>query len=96
MKLSDEEFMSKLSKHPSLRSRFEQLLRVIDNPDGKTTRADAAEELVTSELRSLGSEMLHEWAQEEAVRSAETVLNSGVSVKKKSKKKSTGTAPTET
>jgi len=95
MELSDEEFMSKLSKHPSLRNRVERLLKVVENPDGRSTRADDAEELVTVELRALGNEMLHEWARDEALKSEEAVLNSGVVVKKKSKKNSTGTPPTE-
>lgn len=91
MKLSKEEFMSKLLHHPSLINRVERLLEIIENPDGRSTRADDVEELVTIELRALGNEMLHEWARDEALKSKEAVLNSGVVVKKKSKKNSTGT-----
>jgi hypothetical protein len=49
--------------------------------------------LVTTELRSLGNEMLSEWAKNEHTRCEETLLKENVSVKKKSKKNSTGTPP---
>ena len=91
MKSSAEEFMNKLLKHPALLDRFEKLLDIIENADGNSTRADDAEELVTVELRALGGEMLHDWAREGALKSEEAILKSGVSVKKKFKKNSTGT-----
>jgi hypothetical protein len=93
MTLTDEEFLSKLKAHPSLKNRFEQLLTIIDNPDGRSNLADDAEMLVTTELRSLGNEMLSEWAKNEHTRCEETLLKENVSVKKKSKKNSTGTPP---
>lgn len=95
MPLTDEQFLSKLKEHPALKARFEHLLTIIDNPDGRSTLADNAEMLVTTELRSLGKEMLHEWAINEHSRSEETMLDSGVSVKKKTKKNSTGIPPME-
>jgi hypothetical protein len=39
--------------------------------------------------------MLQEWAADELERSQETLLNSGVTVERKSKKNSTGTQPME-
>jgi hypothetical protein len=95
MSLTNEEFLKKLDNHPALRTRIEGLFTIIDNPDGRSTRADDAELLVQQELRSLGREMLQEWAADELERSQETLLNSGVTVERKSKKNSTGTQPME-
>lgn len=96
MTLTDDEFLSKLKAHPALKNRFEQLLTIIDNPDGRSSLADDAEMLVVTELRTLGNEMLGEWAKNEHTRCEETLLESGVSVKKKTKKNSIGIPPTET
>lgn len=93
MKLSDEELIGKLSKHTFLRDRVEGLLDIVENPDGRFTRADDAEEQVTVELRSLGNEMLREWAQDASLKSEKAVLNSGVVVKKKSKKSNSPATP---
>lgn len=94
MTLTDKEFLDKLNSHPKLKTRVEQLLTIIDNPDGRSTLADDAEMLVRTELNALGAEMLCEWAKDEHVRSEETLLKTGVSVKKKLKKNSTGIQPT--
>jgi hypothetical protein len=96
MTLTDEEFLLKLKAHASLKNRFENLLTIIDNPDGRSSLADDAEMLVTTELRTLGNEMLSEWAKNEHTRCEETLLESGVSVKKKSKKNFIGIPLTET
>jgi hypothetical protein len=92
---SAEQLIGKISKHPKLMDRVNRLLDIVDNADGKATLADDAEARVICELRELGKEMLEEWAKDESQRREESVLNSGVAVKKKTKKNSIGIRPME-
>jgi len=82
---------TRLSKHPELPNRIDRLLDIIENQDGQATLADDVEERVVGEMRKFGKEVLEEWAKDESQRREDIVLNSGFSVKKKSKKNSTGT-----
>ena len=86
-----EQISARLSKHPELWNRIDRLLNIVENQDGRATLADDAEERVIREMRKFGQEILGEWAREGAKREEEAVLNSGINVKRKSKKNSTGT-----
>lgn len=90
-----ERISARLSNHPELWSRIDRLLDIVENQDGRATLADDAEEQVIVEIRKFGQEILGEWAKEGAKKQEEAVLNSGVSVKRKSKKKSIGIPPME-
>ena len=91
MKASVDRISARLSKHPELLNRIDRLLDIIENQDGQATLADDVEERVVGEMRKFGKEVLEEWAKDESQRREENVLSSGVYVKKKSKKNSTGT-----
>jgi len=52
----------RLSKHPHLKNRIEQLLKIVENADGDLKKADDAEKRVIEELRKMGNEVLHDWA----------------------------------
>jgi hypothetical protein len=80
----------RLLKHPELLNRIDRLLDIIENGDGQATLADDVEERVVGEMRKFGKEALQEWAKEESQRQEERILNSGVYVRKKSKKNSIG------
>lgn len=55
----------RLRKHPALRARLEALLDMVEDESGQFQRADDAEEFLISQLRSLGQEVLQEWATSE-------------------------------
>lgn len=55
----------RLRKHPALRARLEALLNMVEDESGQFERADEAEEFLISQLRSMGQEVLQEWAVNE-------------------------------
>lgn len=52
----------RLRKHPHLKNRIEQLIKIVENADGDLEKADEAEKRVIEELRRMGNEVLHDWA----------------------------------
>ncbi len=90
MAMTAEEIINKLSQSPELLKRVGRLLEIVENKEGQTTLADDAEECVIEEIRELGKEVMEKWAQDEAQRREHKILESGVSVRKKVKKNSTG------
>jgi hypothetical protein len=78
--------LERLTKHPKLLERMNRLLDIVDNADGRATRADDAEACVIVEMRSLGREVLEEWATDEKARQEAAIEGSGVKVRKKTKK----------
>jgi len=89
-----QKILSRLADHPKLLERVEEILNIVENPDDRAILLDDAEELVTQELRLLGKEMLQEWSQSESEKAEYALRNSGITVKKKTKKKSLFTQPT--
>ena len=61
-----KKLIARLQEHPELKARFEGLLRLVENADGDTLTADAAEQRVVEELQLLGRETLQCWAQRKA------------------------------
>ena len=59
---SDQIFISRLNQHPQLRKRVETLLNVVENKAGDCTTADDAEQYVIEELRKMGNDAIHCWA----------------------------------
>src|SRR5271155_3329126 len=62
-KLSDEEFLAFLEKHPDLRDRFASIVSAVENSEGNLKEADTAEERILEEMRHLGREAMQEWAE---------------------------------
>lgn len=60
--MQKESLEDRLRKHPALRARLESLLEMVEDESGLFERADDAEEFLISQLRSLGQEVLQEWA----------------------------------
>jgi hypothetical protein len=65
-KLSDEEFLAFLEKHPDLRDRFASIVSAVENSEGNLKEADAAEERIIEEMRLLGREAMQGWAERQA------------------------------
>jgi len=78
-----------LAEHPKLRARFEQLLELVANEREEVLRADEAEQRVDQQVRSLGQEVLQEWAQQQAARQ-ERAWSGRPGVTRKEKKASGG------
>jgi hypothetical protein len=86
---------SRLNRHPHLRARIEGLLDIIDNAGDGVEKASAAEQRVMEELRNMGNEALHCWAENQERKKAHQLEQSDTEVNKKVKKNSTGTAASE-
>lgn len=82
-------FMQRLKEHPALQARFEDLLAVVENTDGDSLTADAAEQRVVEELRQLGQSALQAWAQRKQQR-VDAACAPGAELRRKEKKSSTG------
>jgi predicted ribosome quality control (RQC) complex YloA/Tae2 family protein len=81
----------RLEKHPELRRRVEQLLDLCEDRADDLQNADEAERRVIEELRTLGHEVLEDWAMGQVERSCE-VLDRTAGVWREGKKNSAGTA----
>jgi len=79
-----------LRKHPALRARLEALLDMVEDESGQFQRADDAEEFLIDQLRSLGQEVLQQWAASEQ-QQVEKHWDNHPGVARKQKKGSTGT-----
>ena len=61
--LSDEALMAAMRAHPELRKRVASILVAVEGDEGELKEADAAEERLVEEMRLLGREALHSWAE---------------------------------
>jgi hypothetical protein len=62
-KLSDEEFLALLERHPDLRDRFASIVSAVENSEGNLKEADAVEERIIEEMRLLEREAMRGWAE---------------------------------
>ena len=85
-----ESLEDRLRKHPALRARLEALLDMVEDESGQFQRADDAEEFLISQLRSLGQEVLQDWATNEQ-QLAQQHWDQRPGVARKQKKDSPGT-----
>jgi hypothetical protein len=80
---------ARLAQYPELRARFEEILAVAENERGNANTADEAEERAVEQVRRLGQELLHSWAerkQERLVREYDARRDT----RRRGKKNSTG------
>jgi hypothetical protein len=89
-------FIDRLSRPPKLRERMEALLNVAENTVGDCTKADDAEPRVIEELRKMGNEALHGWADHAVAKAAEQLRQQQPELHGNGKKKSAGIRPSET
>ena len=62
----------RLEKHPMLKARFEAILDVAENTNGDLISADEAEQRAIEQVRLLGNELLHDWAEQRGQAAVET------------------------
>jgi hypothetical protein len=84
----------RLQSHPHLRHRIEAILDIVEAPSGQVDTADEAEQRVTEELRRLGNDVLHHWAQDKEKQKAEELPSKGLKITPNGKKNSSGTRHT--
>lgn len=90
-----KELAIKLTEYPDIKERFEQLIKIVENPNNETTLADVAEQHLIDELQILGKNALQNWAERQATKSAQQLERNVKTAKKNIKKKSIGTAHLE-
>ena len=88
--MKKESLEERLRKHPDLQARVEALLDMVEDESGQIERADDAEEFLISQFRSMGQELLQEWATNEQ-HQVEQHWDNTPGVARKQKKESTGT-----
>lgn len=64
----EERLLESLRNRPALRERFEAILALTEVEEGKLRTADEVEALLVEEVRRLGSETMHQWAEQAEAR----------------------------
>ena len=77
----------RLNKHPDLKKRIDELLKIVEDAEGDIEKANEAEQMVIEELRKMGNEVLHSWARNKEKRDVEKVRNKKGQYRDKGKKK---------
>lgn len=63
---------TRLETHPKLKARFESILDIAENTNGDLISADEAEQRAIEQVRQLGNELLHDWAEQRTLACAKT------------------------
>lgn len=66
----NKEAVEKLNQYPDLCERVKRMLAIVENTEGETTLADMAEQRIIDEMRGLGHELLQNWANQQADKTA--------------------------
>lgn len=90
----DTKLLELLNRHPGLKRRVRALADIAEDADGDLVRADEAERRVIDEVRRIGQETLHSWAEERIARGEEEQLQAA-GVRRAGKKNSAGTPRSE-
>ena len=67
----DISFAQRISRYPSLKNRIELLMNILEDCAGDCQKANEAEMRVIEELRQMGSEALHCWAEHKLEQASE-------------------------
>ncbi len=89
---ADAKLLEVLNRHPTLKHRVGALADIMADSDGDLARADDAERRVIEEVRRLGGEVLHGWAEGRIARTGEQAA-AAPETRRAGKKNSTGTPP---
>lgn len=58
----DCEFLTRINEQPILKARFMSILKIAESDCERCQTANQAEDTVTENLRLLGNEVMHSWA----------------------------------
>jgi len=73
-------------KEAGLHERIESLLSAVEDANGDLEKADAAEYRFIEEVRKIGNEAMHAWANAQAKKQASKLKTEKTSLKKHQKK----------
>jgi hypothetical protein len=90
----DAKLLELLNRHPELKQRVRALADIAEDTDGDLVRADEAERRVIEEVRRIGQETLHSWAEGQIARGEDEQLQAE-GVRRAGKKNSAGTPRSE-
>jgi hypothetical protein len=76
----------RLKAHPILQGRIEAILDIVEGSAGEVERADEAERRMIEEVRQLGNEALHGWAERKVGEQEGRMIGQGEGVKRNGKK----------
>jgi hypothetical protein len=93
--MKSKELAERLEKFPELKARFEELLRIAENPDGSIVLADDAEEQIVQASRKLNRETMQVWAENQSKMESKRFEKQHKNAHKEVKKNSTGTVGLE-
>lgn len=91
----DPELLTRRNRHPKLKNRMTALLSIAEDAGDELVKADEAEKHVIKARRTLGNEVLTDWA-ENRVTKAEVYLPQGEKWVRCGQTNFTGTAPSAT
>lgn len=84
----------RLQKYPEIQKKVEKMLDIVEDPNNKYEKANAAEQALIEDLRKMGNQVMTAWAQSRHDEKATQAVNDS-STKKHGKKNSTGTPHSE-
>ncbi len=85
----------RLEAYPYLKERIDSIIKVVENSDGSIEKADEAEQRAIEELRQMGNDILHGWAENQSSKKEKEVKEKNRDANKHSKKNSIGTQHSE-
>lgn len=90
--MDNQELINSLSRHPSLKKRVEEMLKIVESSPEEIEFADTAEECIIEEGRHLNREALQAWADRQASIRSMNFEDRHKNTRKSGKKNSTGIA----
>ena len=91
-----KELAAILDKYPELKDRLKEMVDIIEGPNrGEFSTADAIEERAIGVVRNIGQDLMQNWAAQQSARAGAHVTKRMLHAKKNTKKKSTGTQPSD-
>lgn len=92
--MTGQNLVKRLQKYPEIQKKVEELLDLVEDPNHKFEKANAAEQALIEDLRKMGSQIMSAWADNKHDEKATRTENDS-STKKHGKKNSTGTPHSE-
>lgn len=83
-----------LNKYPDLKQRLQEMLDIVESPNrGEFSTADAIDERTLGVVRSIGQNLIQNWANQQATQTCFQIKKRMPNAKKNAKKKFTGKRP---
>jgi hypothetical protein len=91
-----KEIAEMLNKYPDIKERLKEMMNIMEGPNrGEFSTVDAIEEQTVGVVRSLGRNLMQNWATQQSSKTSSQIRERIPSAKKNTKKKSIGKQPLE-